>query len=621
MLNAVSLVAALVGNASLLLNMARRVAFAVAQPVTISGFLLAGVLLLADVAAVGGAPHYGITRPEARPDARHALTGAFYFAVWAGGIYVILAVLMCWTVYGAHRMHYRRDFRLTAAQRTLMLQTMGFVAYLLLGALVFGKMEGWGYVDAVYWADVTLLTVGFGELAPSTRASRGLLFPFAIGGIVMVGLVIGSIRSLVLEHGEQKMAARFVEKRRMAAIDSVDAHRRTIQISAFAQADFSTDPSLSCAQRREQEFHVMRKVQEAAQRERRWLALAMSGSFALLLWFVGAAVFQQTEHRQQWTYFQSLYFSYVALLTIGYGDFTVTSPSGKAFFVLWSLLAVPSLTILISHMGDTVVKWFADITLTVGALTVLPEDRGLRASFAHAWASCQHWTHNIMADLPLPGRPPVTRQPRMSRAAYQRWLHDRLTEHLQPHLSAADKTAAAADVERDAQFYHYVLAREVRAVQRLLGASPPKQFEWHEWEYYLRLTGNGSGDEHRAGAPPPAADGDDDAPRATDGNVDRETSLRRRHGRPARAGEPVSRDWSWLSMDSPLMSQRSEAEWVLDRLTMALVRELDGWREGRRRRPPVGLADARREVGVEGEKRDAEASGRRGDVEGGEGKV
>lgn len=40
--------------------------------------------------------------------------------------------------------------------------------------------------------------------------------------------------------------------------------------------------------------------------------------------------------------------------------------------MFWSLLAVPTLTILISNMGDTVVKAVKDFTIWVGEVTVLP---------------------------------------------------------------------------------------------------------------------------------------------------------------------------------------------------------------------------------------------------------
>jgi potassium channel subfamily K len=90
---------------------------------------------------------------------------------------------------------------------------------------------------------------------------------------------------------------------------------------------------------------------------------------------------QVTENlEQQWSYFQSLYFSYTSLLTIGYGDLFPVSNAGKPFFVFWSLLAVPSLTILISNMGDTIVKGVRDLTLWIGTVTVLPGERGVRSS-------------------------------------------------------------------------------------------------------------------------------------------------------------------------------------------------------------------------------------------------
>ena len=61
---------------------------------------------------------------------------------------------MCLTVYGAVAGRYKKEFNLTPAQRTLMLQTMSFIAYELLGALVFSNVEGWKYLDAVYWCQV-----------------------------------------------------------------------------------------------------------------------------------------------------------------------------------------------------------------------------------------------------------------------------------------------------------------------------------------------------------------------------------------------------------------------------------------------------------------------------------
>lgn len=334
--------------------MAQRLKFVIAQPITIVGFFLSTGLLIGDLVAITwtAADQISATSPAVSPQ-HHAMTSAFYYGIMAAIVYFAIALLMCWTVFGVWRGHFGRQFNLTAAQRTLMLQTMSFTTYLLLGALVFSHIEGWEYLDAVYWADVTLLTVGLGDYAPETHLGRSLLIPFAIGGILVIGLVIGSIRSLILERGQKKMSARMMEKKRLRAINSVDKKNNRIRVSRFQTMPY--DETFSDASRkREQEFKVMRCVQDFAERDRKWMALTVSLTMASILWFIGAVIFWKAERDiQGWSYFDSVYFTYVCLLTIGYGDFEPQSESGRAFFVLWSLLAVPALTILISDMGGS----------------------------------------------------------------------------------------------------------------------------------------------------------------------------------------------------------------------------------------------------------------------------
>ncbi|KXT12299.1 hypothetical protein AC579_5648 [Pseudocercospora musae] len=583
--NAVSLVSALTGNMSLLLNMAKRIKFSTAQPITITGFFLAGVLLIADMAAINSGSHYYITEPRAIPSERHALTSAYYYAIFAAAIYMIIGFLMCLTVYGANKGYYDNQFNLTSSQRTLMLQTMSFVGYLLLGALVFSKVEGWKYLDSVYWADTTLLTVGLGDYSPQTAVGRGLLFPFAIGGILMVGLVVGSIRSLVLERGKEKMAARITEKRRESAINNVDERTQTIKISWFARAEFSTDPSLSPAQRREEEFNVMRKVQAAADAERRYFSLSMSLLFAIILWLVGAVVFMECETEQRWTYFQAVYFTFTSLLTIGYGDLTPSSNSGKAFFVIWSLLAVPSLTILISNMGDTFVKWFADVTNWIASVTVLPEQKGVRTMIQEMFGRFTAPGILGMAD---------TDSKKMSPAEHRRRTMIRLAERLEGHIAREELEAAlSADAEhdtldRDIHFYHYILSRQKHANVLVPDAlrqpeelfSPGAFSRAHDTPVAGGMDGSGERANSCTSDETMAAD------KEKAGQSKKKRRLRRRP-----TEDPLG-DWSWLSDKSPLLSAKSEAEWLIDRLSAALERELNRQRKGKgfKRKPPVTMS-------------------------------
>ena len=307
--NAVSLAFALIANMSLLLNMAKRVRFEIAQPITICGFWAASVLLI-------GLLSFASTQNFHAPDVTdQALTQAFYYGVFAAGQYQIISYLMCITAWGAWRGSYPKDFELNMAQRTLMLQTISFLVYLLVGALVFSHIEDWKFLDAVYWMDFTLLTVGIGDYAPVTHLGRSLLFPFAIGGIITVGLVVSSIRAMILDRGAEQMSARVMEKTRRQVVQQIDALSRDSKAKthSFNQIRRETaqkiveqpaNNQMRELERRKLEFEIMRSVQEMSEKRRRHMALLVSTAAFALLWFIGALVFWKAERNQNWSYFQ-----------------------------------------------------------------------------------------------------------------------------------------------------------------------------------------------------------------------------------------------------------------------------------------------------------------------------
>jgi potassium channel subfamily K len=231
------------------------------------------------------------------PDACWSYSQAFYYGTIAAALYFLIATLMVYTVLGAHLGHYSREFQLTVSQRTLMLQTISFLIYLLLGARIFSTLEDWSFLDALYWADFTLLTVGIGDYAPVTTAGRALLFPYAIGGIIILGLVIGSIRSLVLDRGKVKIGARMLERARERKLDDVEEKESSIMIPRKKNTGRGkvnhTDSWLDVGERerRLKEFEMMREIQKKAESRRRWTSLAISGGTWFVLWFAGAAIF------------------------------------------------------------------------------------------------------------------------------------------------------------------------------------------------------------------------------------------------------------------------------------------------------------------------------------------
>ena len=336
---------AVVANVAMLLQIARRLPFGVGVTISVVGWYLAAFLLIGLIAAAPA--HLPLSDGATRTFAQ-----AYYYAIMASAIYCIIASLLVDTATGKYIGRYSRDFKLTMAQRTLMLQTITFLGYILASAAVYSRIEGWEYLDAVYWVDVTLFTVGFGDLAPKTHLGRALLFPCAVGGILFLGLIIASIRTLVPERSTRKISLRMVERTRSQVLQRLDPHKGTARTGIF-QKHGTGNAFSSELDRREQEFNAMREIQSTAATQRRWTGLLMSGGLWLGLWLIGAVVFWRAEQPVQgWSYFDSVYFTYVSLITIGYGDSYPQDNSSKPFFVFWSLIALPTLTVLIGSVGE-----------------------------------------------------------------------------------------------------------------------------------------------------------------------------------------------------------------------------------------------------------------------------
>lgn len=61
-----------------------------------------------------------------------------------------------------------------------------------------GLLEGWTLADSVYFAFVTGLTIGYGDLVPKLLVSRVLAIVMGISGIVLTGLIAAiAVRALL----------------------------------------------------------------------------------------------------------------------------------------------------------------------------------------------------------------------------------------------------------------------------------------------------------------------------------------------------------------------------------------------------------------------------------------
>lgn len=56
--------------------------------------------------------------------------------------------------------------------------------------LIVGKKESWTNFDAIYWAFITALTVGYGDIKPAEKPSRILALIISVIGIMLFGIIV-----------------------------------------------------------------------------------------------------------------------------------------------------------------------------------------------------------------------------------------------------------------------------------------------------------------------------------------------------------------------------------------------------------------------------------------------
>ncbi|RIK18829.1 MAG: two pore domain potassium channel family protein [Anaerolineae bacterium] len=59
---------------------------------------------------------------------------------------------------------------------------------LLVGVLVYHWLEGWSLLDALYFCVITLATIGYGDLTPTTPEAKLFTIFYVINGI---GILLG----------------------------------------------------------------------------------------------------------------------------------------------------------------------------------------------------------------------------------------------------------------------------------------------------------------------------------------------------------------------------------------------------------------------------------------------
>ena len=81
------------------------------------------------------------------------------------------------------------------------------------GTVVFHLLEKWSWIDSLYFTIITLATVGYGDLTPTTPVGKLVTVLFVIVG---VGIFLGFLNKMMerrVERRERRLEARRSKKK------------------------------------------------------------------------------------------------------------------------------------------------------------------------------------------------------------------------------------------------------------------------------------------------------------------------------------------------------------------------------------------------------------------------
>jgi voltage-gated potassium channel len=66
----------------------------------------------------------------------------------------------------------------------------------LVGAVIYHFIEGWGWLDSLYFVVITTTTIGYGDLAPKTSLGKFVTIFFALNGVAILVALLDQIRQV-----------------------------------------------------------------------------------------------------------------------------------------------------------------------------------------------------------------------------------------------------------------------------------------------------------------------------------------------------------------------------------------------------------------------------------------
>jgi len=269
------------------------------------------------------------------------------------------------------------------------------LAYYAVAIWYYSTEEQWSLVDCVYFAVVTCTSIGYGDLVPESDRSKTFTIGFAFVGVLGVMFAIQFVGEWMARwkakltaaagrrmlRATQEAAGRNKSRRHERKDPTAKGYnkkRESLKAATASTVRVTSVMVLWCTSCWRSSTARAARLDQwfLAHGGRRWragrkLVLLLLEIFLPIVVYLGLGAFLGPF--EGWTAAESLYFSTMTVLTIGYGDLVPTTQSGKVFCIFYIPMALGVLCKTFATLQEFRLRERTQ-KVTLKALLVMDED-------------------------------------------------------------------------------------------------------------------------------------------------------------------------------------------------------------------------------------------------------
>lgn len=206
------------------------------------------------------------------------------------------------------------------SKRYIVLGVLLMLTHLAEGVIAMMLLEDWPYYDAAYFVIVTLTTVGYGDLSPTTNKSKIFVIFYALVSICIVSSYLGYFVGLFLDRQE------------------------TMLLETIMDGNGDEEEEGSDLTPKDRIIKATEGVGETEVRSMTYSLILLSIVLA-----GGVCIFKYME---KLSLLDSIYATVISSTTIGYGDLSPTHEKTKIYMTIWLILSTITLAKVIGDFTD-----------------------------------------------------------------------------------------------------------------------------------------------------------------------------------------------------------------------------------------------------------------------------